>query len=35
MELMHHILSNVYPYVKLLLKKTKFQSIIIKTKENG
>ena len=35
MELFHHILSNVYPCVKLLLKMTKFQSIIIKTKENG
>lgn len=23
MDLMHHILSNVYPCVKLLLKKTK------------
>lgn len=33
MELMHHILSNVYPCVKLLLKKTKFQSIVIKTKK--
>lgn len=33
MVLMHHILSNHYPYVKLLLMKTKYGSVLIKTKK--
>lgn len=35
MELMQHILRNLYPYVKLLLMKTKYGSVFIKKRKYG